>query len=95
MSAPIVRVMAIGADDFLRRLARLPGAHEVSSQAGRGWATFPAAGVMLFWHVLQPSQAGSLWLPQLEITLQFEDMHAPESALFMRKFDLVFQRGGG
>lgn len=95
MSTSVVRVMAIGADDFLRQLTRLAGIHEVSSQAGHGWATFPMAGVILSWHVLQPSQAGSMWLPRLEVTLQFEDRHAPESALFMRRFELAFQRGGG
>ncbi|MCX7628419.1 MAG: hypothetical protein N2Z69_08440 [Methylophilaceae bacterium] len=94
MKTALVRVMAIGLDDFLRllpHLVELPAPPPTPCNS----IALPAQGITLCWQVLPVVRSGAMRLPQLEVTLLFDDMQSAGSIAFLRRFDYIFQRGGG
>jgi hypothetical protein len=49
----------------------------------------------LQWAVLPPRRIALLNMPRLQVSFQFESVDASARQQFMKRFDLVLQRGGG
>jgi hypothetical protein len=49
----------------------------------------------LQWAVLPPRRIALLNMPRLQVAFRFESVEAPQRQQFMKRFDLVLQRGGG
>ena len=49
----------------------------------------------LRWQTLPPLRIALLHLPRLKVGFRFDDVNAPLRQQFMKRFDLVLQRGGG
>jgi len=49
----------------------------------------------LRWQVQPPRQIALVRLPRLQVDFRFEQVDAATRSAFMRRFDLVLQRGGG
>ncbi len=49
----------------------------------------------LQWAVLPPRRIALLNMPRLHVSFQFEAVDASARQRFMKRFDLVLQRGGG
>ena len=54
-----------------------------------------AATLSLSWRVLPPRVHGLVRLPRLGVTFDFGGLPEAERQVFMRRFDLYMQRGGG
>jgi hypothetical protein len=65
---------------------RGPDAAEVRIGAGR---------LRLQWLALPPRQIALLRMPRLRVIYRFDAVPAGDRYAFMRRFDLVMQRGGG
>lgn len=79
-------------------LRSLPGAVAPHAlQLGPGQAHVPVAGggLQLQWTVLPPRQIALIRLPRLAVCFVFEGLDPGERQVFMRRFDLCMQRGGG
>jgi hypothetical protein len=62
-----------------------------------GQVEVPAAGgcLTLHWRMLPPRRIALISLPRLEVTFDFEGSDEAARQVFMRRFDLHMQRGGG
>lgn len=47
------------------------------------------------WQVSEPRRLGLAVIPRLAVRFAFSDVHDEQRALFMKRFDLYTQRGGG
>lgn len=56
---------------------------------------WPEGRLLLRWQALPDRVMGSIRLPRLAVAFRFEGLSAEQRAQFMRRFDLVLQRGGG
>lgn len=77
----------------------LPGAvlpHALHRAApGRAVVTIGRGQLQLHWLVLPPRQIALVRLPRLQVDFRFDQVDAGQRSAFMRRFDLVLQRGGG
>jgi len=66
-------------------------------QVARGQAQVPIEGgfLHLSWQVLPPRQIALMRIPRLQVAFRFEDLSDEDRLHFMRRFDLLTQRGGG
>lgn len=65
---------------------------ELPSQAR---VTLHPGQLHLQWAVLPPRRIALLNMPRLQVAFRFESVEAPQRQQFMKRFDLVLQRGGG
>lgn len=57
--------------------------------------TIGAGSLVLQWQVQPPRVIALIRLPVLRMHFQFQGLSADERLIFMRRFDLYTQRGGG
>lgn len=80
-------------------LRDLPGA--VAPQAlllsppAQATVALGAGRLQLQWAVLPPLRIALLNMPRLKVAFRFEAVEASQRELFMKRFNLVLQRGGG
>ena len=69
-----------------------PAAH-----IGRGTArvSIEGGGLVLEWSALPPRRIALVQLPRLAVRFRFTDVDDARRYVFMRRFDLYLQRGGG
>ncbi len=94
MDAPgeVVKIMGLTEAELHRGLATL-GRLEMDGAGGRLLA--PQGEVGLTWRVLPSHRLGALRLPVLELRLDLAALTPAARAVFLRRFQTVFQRGGG
>ncbi|RME36025.1 MAG: hypothetical protein D6786_00200 [Gammaproteobacteria bacterium] len=86
------RVMGFTRSEFLRLLPLL----ELSPRDGRSHAGPLGRGeVTLRMGEQGERRLGSFVLPELPVELEFRDCEEGEVEAFLRRFDRVYQRGGG
>jgi hypothetical protein len=70
---------------------------DVGERDGEGEATVPfeAGALRLRWRTLPPRVIALLRVPRLHVAFAFEDVPDAARQAFMRRFDLLTQRGGG
>lgn len=90
------REMASSVSEWLDRLPQAigpwPWERFSDSAAVVHW---PDGRLRLCWQPLPDRVMGSIRLPRLAVAFRFEGLSAEQRAQFMRRFDLVLQRGGG
>lgn len=58
-------------------------------------ATIGSGQLHLAWHPLEPRVLGLVRLPRLRVSFGFSRLTQEERFVFMKRFDLYTQRGGG
>lgn len=87
------RLMSISREDFLRLLPKVIGG-ELSAEQVQSDQIISANGVSLRWQNLSPAVFGAIRLPQLKVEISF-DCAEDEIQIFLKRFDRIYQRGGG
>jgi hypothetical protein len=58
-------------------------------------ATIGAGTLQLRWQVMPPRVIALMRMPVLRVNFEFQGLSADERYVFMKRFDLYMQRGGG
>jgi len=94
--APLIKEMALTAEDFVRLL---PGAAGDLPWRQEGGGRFRIGGedggVDIALEPLPPRRIALITLPVMRVTLSFRGWAADEVRGFVQRFDRAFQRGGG
>ena len=91
----IEKVMSISRREFAASLAALDPEATLSAAA---WASVSSGGItaaIRFQALPARVLGGLLSLPQASVEIIFADANEAQVADFLRRFDIVFQRGGG
>ena len=64
-------------------------------QADAGGGLTEQARLHLSWEVLPPRQIALMRIPRLQVAFRFEGLSDDDRTRFMRRLDLLTQRGGG
>lgn len=89
------RDMACTEADWLRWLPGAVGASEWTSGPGRATVRIGTGTLTLAWHAAEPRVIALMRFPRLQVSFRFEGLDAEERRVFMQRFDLYLQRGGG
>lgn len=81
--------------DWLATLPQAAGTHPLVIDGPGAEITIGYGRLQLHWDVLPERRIGLARLPRLQVTYRFIDADADARSAFMRRFDLVIQRGGG
>ena len=95
MQYTIVREMSLTYDDFFRLL---PGALKGSSYRIENNVVYINLDTGYLKISLSPQSqraVGSLLLPMIQVTFEFDDCPENDRKLFFENFDLAYQKGGG
>ncbi|HYG90419.1 MAG TPA: hypothetical protein VD978_29635 [Azospirillum sp.] len=92
MTAPLVKEMALTAEEF-RRL--LPGAAGDLRVRDEGAVVHVGDAVEIALEPLPPRRLGLLAIPVMRVTLSFQGWGEDEVRAFAQRFDRAFQKGGG
>lgn len=87
--------MSIDCADLLRLLPAALGGIPFHRRAGDIEAVDGSRRIRIRLSGAGTRSMGALQLPTLLVTLELTGFAAPERLAFLRRFDLVFQRGGG
>lgn len=99
--AQFVRDMGCTEREWLKWLAGIWPDHAWSESNGQALlpiamlATTAQGQLHLTWHVLPARQIALMRIPRLQVTFRFEGVTDEARTQFMRRFDLMTQRGGG
>lgn len=97
MSHTVEKTMSLTLAEFAKSFAKLDP--DSDAQADRRVYNFPvgAGSVEIRVDPIEPARFGGglLALPRCRVVLEFSDASADEQAIFLGRFDRVFQRGGG
>jgi hypothetical protein len=91
------RTMTISQSEFLRSLRPLKQHYQIEiDETAREVDIFHRSfRVVLQLHDNKSVVLGSLSMPSMEVHFRFEGSSRDEIALFSKRFDLCFRRGGG
>jgi hypothetical protein len=90
------RDLACTEAEWLRWLPPAIGSHPWHVERGAATVRIGAAGVLhLRWQAAEPRTIALMRLPRLHVAFRFEGTAPTERLVFMRRFDLYLQRGGG
>ena len=95
MSSHLIREMSITHNEFFRLLPRAVNDAAVARQGNRINIT---TGTGLVKITLAPETVRKLAMlefPVTEVTIEFNGLNASERAVFLARFDLAYQKGGG
>lgn len=95
--ARFVREMSCTEAEWLRWLPRAVGDHPWtrSRQAAEAEVQLGSGTLCLRWQILPPHVLGLVRLPRLQLAFVFDGVDDAQRLLFMKRFDLYTQRGGG
>ena len=85
--------MSISVADFLRLLPQAAPAVLISTHQASAVAADEK--VRISWQALPEKSFASLTMPQLEVTLEFEQCADAKTKAFIAHFERIYQRGGG
>ena len=93
----IEKTMTLSAAEFAKSLAALAGGHVTITDGCCVIALDGIRGSAKIIYEPLPSRrvGGLLDLPQAKVTLRLTGMTAAQADIFLRRFDIAFQRGGG
>jgi len=82
--------------EWLRELPGAVGGHALQRPAaGQAQVTIGDGCLHLRWTALPPRRLALIRIPRLQVEFRFEGVAAPVRQVFMSRFDLYLQRGGG
>jgi hypothetical protein len=81
--------------DWLATLPQAAGAHPLAIEGASAVITLGAGRLLLAWEVLPERRIALARLPRMRVRYRWDGVGAEERSAFMRRFDLVIQRGGG
>ena len=87
--------MASTPEDFLRLVPHLAQGMPCVVQKGHVRVGEREKGVVITTLALEPRRIGGLILDRCRVELTFSGMDEAEVAVFLTRFDRVYQRGGG
>ncbi|MGD8912451.1 MAG: hypothetical protein PVI97_09850 [Candidatus Thiodiazotropha sp.] len=89
--------MTISQPEFMRSLLPLKQHYriEIDDTGSEVVIAHRSFRVILQLHENKPVELGSLNMPSMEVLFKYEDSTGDEIALFLKRFDLCFRRGGG
>lgn len=94
-AAHFVREMGCVEAEWLRWLPAAIGDHPWSRDGSSAAVNLHGGRLVLRWRALEPMRIGLVRMPRLEVEFEFTDLGADARLIFMRRFDLYMQRGGG
>jgi hypothetical protein len=89
------REMGCTEAEWLMWLPAAVGDHEWHRQDGRAFVAIAPGILRLVWRTGEPRVIAQVRLPRLHVSFQFEGLDASQRLVFMKRFDLYMQRGGG
>lgn len=89
------REMACTEIEWLRWLPPAIGEHPCQLQAHAAHVRMGAGALELSWRVGEPRVIALMRLPRLHVSFRFEGLSDAQRYIFMKRFDLYMQRGGG
>jgi len=89
------REMACTEADWLRWLPAAIGGREWRCEPGRASVRVGSGTLTLVWHAGEPRVIALMRFPRLQVGFRFDGLDAEERRVFMQRFDLYLQRGGG
>lgn len=89
------REMACSVQDWLRWLPAAIGSCPCVMQEGGAHIQVGQGTLCLRWSVLTPLSIALVRLPRLKVGFEFAALNAVQRQVFMQRFDLYLQRGGG
>ncbi len=93
--ARFVRDMACTEAEWLLWLPRAVGDHPWTHVQQTAEVQLGAGRLGLRWEVLPSRTLGLVRLPRLQLAFTFDGVDEAQRLLFMKRFDLYTQRGGG
>lgn len=93
--AEFSRDMAGTAAEWVARLPRACEPHAVAVRADAAVVDFSTGRLLLTWSPLPERVIALLRMPRLWVRFQFEGLSDADRQVFMKRFDLTIQRGGG
>lgn len=94
-AASFDREMGCTEKEWLGWLPNAIGAHPYQQIAQALTARIGAGQLALSWRVAEPRAIGLARIPRLMVSFRFTGLDEAERYLFMKRFDLYMQRGGG
>jgi len=89
------RDMACTEAEWLAWLPLAIGAHAYELKGGAARITLDSGELQLHWQAQAPRQIALIRLPRLAVRFEFQGVSEAARQVFMRRFDLYTQRGGG
>jgi len=89
------REMGCTEADWLRWLPAAIGAREWRCEPGLATVRIGEGELLLRWCAGEPRTIALVRLPRLHVSFRFEGVEAQARRMFMERFDLYLQRGGG
>jgi hypothetical protein len=81
--------------DWLRWLPQAVGEHHWKLQTGTAGVRIGDGALGLKWQVAEPRVIGQVVMPRLLVSFRFAGVDDAQRHVFMKRFDLCMQRGGG
>ena len=94
-AAAFQREMACTQHDWLRWLPCAIGEHSFKSGPGWAYIEIGEGALSIEWRVAEPRRIALVVMPRLIVNFCFEQLNDAQRLVFMRRFDLHMQRGGG
>jgi len=89
------REMACTEAEWLRWLPAAVGDRAWQAGTGHACVDIGSGTLRLTWHADAPRAIALVRLPRLMVNFRFEHVPPEDRRVFMRRFDLYMQRGGG
>jgi hypothetical protein len=93
--AQFEREMGCTEAEWLGWLPRVLGAHAYEQSATSALVRIGAGTLALHWQVIPPRIIALMRIPRLRVYFTFDGLDDAQRFIFMKRFDLYTQRGGG
>jgi hypothetical protein len=89
------RDMGCTEQEWLGWLPAAVGSHGWQRDGSSAWVEIPPGKLRLCWQVQPPRVIALMRMPVLRVDFAFSGLDAAQRYVFMKRFDLYMQRGGG
>lgn len=89
------REMGCTEAEWLMWLPAAIGGHDWRLGASQAHVNIGTGTLSLHWRTGEPRVIALMRMPRLHVSFQFNGLDAGERLVFMKRFDLYMQRGGG
>jgi len=89
------RTMGYTPAEWRLRLPLAIGAHPWAEQGDTAKVVLPPGTLALAWDELPPRAIALMRIPQMQVRFEFAGLNDEERFIFMKRFDLTMQKGGG
>jgi hypothetical protein len=89
------REMGCTQAEWLMWLPAAIGAHPWKQEGNSAAVDLAPGSLRLDWRTLEPRVIALMRMPRLHVGFRFEGLDADQRLVFMKRFDLYMQRGGG